>query len=1226
MHALKYIFALYMLLMNCIYTFATHINKNEPTAAKPIAQQNTIQFEENKNQLPKQVKYSAPLFRGGKVYFENNTFTYQFWDAEGIAHLHHPSHDENVSKSPKKPNETIEFYSYKAQFLGANSNVQIEATQKESFIRNYFLGNDSSHWASNVSVFNRIKYKALYNGIDVEVYNMGNNMEYDYIVSPGANVNDIKVNYIGQKKINIINGDLQIKTSLGLNTETKPIAFQWIDGRKHMVACQYQMNEQNIISFNFPNGYNKEIELIIDPTLICSGYSGSTADNWAYTATYDAAGNIFSGGIVTAIGYPTTVGAYQTTFGLGGTGGNNYPFDICLTKYNPTGSNMIYSTYLGGNNNEHPSSIYTDANDNLFILGKTYSANFPVTAGSYDNSLNGQCDITVSKLNAAGTNLMASTFVGGSDEDGVNISAVFTQTSSLKYNYADDSRGDIMLDVAGNCYISSCTKSTNFPATAGAFQTSFQGGVQDGCVFKMSNDLSTMQWATYLGGSGDDAAYYLDIDPNQNVYVTGGTSSSNFPVTGGAFNQTYGGQIDGFLTRIQSNGANIMQSTFIGTPQYDQSYFVQLDKDFDVYICGQTTGNYGHSAGVYNNPNSGQFIHKFSPDLSTSIYHTVFGSGPNSSGIIKPNISPTAFLVDDCENVYVSGWGGQCIPYGSTGTTTGLPVTPDAIKSTTDGCDFYFIVLKKDALSLWYGSFYGGNTGSEEHVDGGTSRFDKKGIVYQSVCAGCGGLDNFPTTPGVYSSTNNSSNCNIGIIKMDFQLLDLNAAATAAPTDTVCSNYPISFNNNSTGAMNFIWDFGDGSPISNTPNPSHIYNVSGVYTVTLIAIDSLSCNFADTSEIEITVIIEPISGLGNDTIICGLTSIPIIAGNAAYTYLWNTGETSPVIIANSPGDYSVTINNGYCSLDDTLSIIMVTIPPIGNDTSVCRNQVVTLDAGNPGCTYLWNTGETTQTIEVPYSGTYWVMASAGNCLEVDSIEIIFLPLPQFSLGLDTIICPGDTLQLDAGNNGITFLWSSGTTNQYYDVTETGIFWAEAYTAQCSYKDTIKVEYYHQPELGIDTVLCSHEKFKLDLSFADPGGTYLWNTGATTSFLYVFDPGEYSVILTYNNTCNLYDTIEVTALEDDPPLFVPNSFTPNGDGLNDVFSPAGNYESIIDFYMAIYNRWGKLIFETRNKNNGWDGIIDNETIQLGVYIYRIDYRSFCSPDKTLSQVGHVALIR
>jgi PKD repeat protein len=503
---------------------------------------------------------------------------------------------------------------------------------------------------------------------------------------------------------------------------------------------------------------------------------------------------------------------------------------------------MVYSTYLGGTNNEHPSSIFTDAADNLFILGKTYSSNFPVTAGSYDISFNGQSDIIVSKLNATGSALMASTFVGGSDEDGVNISAVFTQNSSLKYNYADDSRGDIMLDAAGNCYVSSSTQSGDFPATPGAFQTTFQGGLQDGCVFKMSNDLSTMQWATYIGGAADDAAYYLDIDPIQNVYVTGGTSSSNFPVTPGAFDQSYGGQIDGFLTRIQSDGSNIIQSTFIGTNEYDQSYFVQLDLDFDVYICGQTKGQYPISTGVYSNPNSGQFIHKFSPDLSTSIYSTVFGSGTAT-----PNISPTAFLVDDCENVYVSGWGGQCIGFGNTGTTLGLPITSDALQNTTDGCDFYFIVLKKDALSLWYATYFGGGVGSREHVDGGTSRFDKKGIVYQSVCAGCGGFDNFPTTPGVYSPTNNSSNCNIAIIKMDFQLLDLDAEVTAAPTDTVCSNYPISFNNNSTGATYFIWNFGDGSPLSNVPNPSHIYSNSGVYTV---VVNQPGCGTSSSSDEE----------------------------------------------------------------------------------------------------------------------------------------------------------------------------------------------------------------------------------------------------------------------------------------------------------------------------------------------------------------------------------------
>jgi gliding motility-associated-like protein len=1213
-----------MILMIGIHTFANHINKNEPKAAKPIAQVNKIQFEENKNQLPQQVKFSAPLFRGAKVFFEKNTFTYHFWDAQAIANLHHPDHDKSIDQIKKDQDKPIEFYAYKAIFINANPTPTITGVSKENSYRNYFVGNDSAKWANNVAVFNKIHYAQIYNGIDIEVYNIDQNMEYDYIVHPNASADEIKVKYEGIQHLKLVNGSLQIQTSLGTVTESKPIAYQIIAGLKQMVVCNYVLNKENIVAFDFPNGYHKDHDLVIDPTLVCSGFSGSTADNWAYTATYDAAGNIFSGGIATAIGYPTTVGAYQTTFAGGGTGGNNYPFDICITKYNSTGSNMLYSTYLGGSNNEIPGSIYTDAADNLFVLGKTYSANFPVTAGAFDVTFNGVSDIIVSKFNAAGSALLGSTFVGGSGDDGTNISPVFTVCNSLKYNYADDSRCDVMLDAAGNCYVSGCTQSTDFPVTSGAFQSSFQGGLQDGCVFKMSNDLSTMQWATYLGGSGEDAAYYLDVDANQNVYVTGGTNSSNFPVTPGAFHTSFGGIIDGYITRLKNDGTAIMQSTYIGTADYDQSYFIQLDKDFDVYICGQTEGPYGSSPGVYTNPNSGQFIHKFSADLSTSIYNTVFGSGTPT-----PNISPTAFLVDDCENVYVSGWGGNCIPYGNTGTTTGLPVTPDAIKLTTDGCDFYFIVLKKDAVSLWYATFYGGNVGTEEHVDGGTSRFDKKGIVYQSVCAGCGGNTNFPTTPGVYSSTNNSSNCNIAIIKMDFQLADVDAQVTAAPTDTVCNNYPISFNNNSNGAVNFIWDFGDGSPLSNLPNPTHIYAATGIYTVTLIAIDSTKCNFADTSQVDVTVILEPISNLGNDTIICGLANIPINAGNASYSYTWNTGETTPLIIASQPGDYIVNINNGYCTLQDTMNITMVTIPPVGNDTSVCKNETIILDAGNPGCTYYWSTGETTQTITANFSGTYWVIASAGNCSEIDSVNINFLPLPQFDLGLDTIICPGDVLQLDAGGNfssGNTYQWSSGSTNQIIQVSEEGIYWAQAERAGCSYNDSIKIEFYQQPFLGIDTVLCSHNKFRLDLSFADPGGTYLWNTGATTSFLDVFYPGVYSVTLTYNKTCNLYDTIEVAAIEDDPPLFIPNSFTPNGDGLNDVFSPAGNYESIVDFYMAIYNRWGQLIFETRDKNSGWNGILDNETIQLGVYIYKIDYRSYCSPDKTLSQVGHVVLLR
>jgi gliding motility-associated-like protein len=1216
-----YIFLIVLKLCGAIPVYAFHHGNGVPNVTQSLIEKRTIQFEENKKQLPAQVKFSAPLFRGGKVYFEDNGFTYHFWDAEAIAELHHPDHDHPHVNANRMQEQHIRFFAYKAEFIGAQPHPLITGSQKENFYRNYFLGNDSSNWSAEVAVFNRIRYQSLYQGIDVEVYNTGNNMEYDYIVAPGADASQIQVRYHGVPSVSLIEGNVVVSTGLGTNTETKPVAYQIINGIKKNITCTYRLIDQQTVAFNFPDGYNQSMQLIIDPVLICSGYSGSTADNWAYTATYDAGGNIFSGGIVTAIGYPTTAGAYQTTFAGGGTGGYNYPFDICITKYNPTGSNMIYSTYLGGNNNELPSSIYADANDNLFVLGKTYSLNFPVTANAYDNSINGGSDLVVCKFNATGTALLASTFMGGSGDDGVNITADVVSVGSLKYNYADDSRGAIFIDNAGDCYVSSCTKSINFPVTAGAFQTGFQGGAQDGCVFKLTNNLNTLLWSTYLGGAQDDAAYYLDVNSNQQVYVTGGTSSSNFPITPNAYHTTYGGQIDGFLCRLSADGTSMLQSTYIGTSQYDQSYFVQLDADGDVYICGQTRGSYVASLGVYNNPNSGQFIHKFSPDLSTTIYQTVFGSGTPI-----PNISPTAFLVDECENIYVSGWGGQCIPYGNTGTTNGLPVTPNAIKSTTDGCDFYFFVLKKDALSLWYASYYGGNAGTQEHVDGGTSRFDKKGVVYQSVCAGCGGQDNFPTTPGVYSSTNNSNNCNIAIIKIDFQLLDLDAEVTAAPTDTVCSNYPISFNNNSTGATYFIWDFGDGSPLSNIPNPSHIYNSSGIYTVTLIAIDSTSCNFADTSILDITVIIEPISGLMEDTVICGPANIPLNAGNAGFTYSWNTGETTPVIIAGNPGTYSVNISNGYCTVSDTTNILLVSLPPVGNDTAVCKNDPIVLNAGNPGCDYLWNTGATTQTIEVPYSGTYWVMVTAGNCVKIDSVNITYLPLPAFTLGGDTIICPGDSILLSSANNAVSYLWSNGTTDQYNMVNESGIYWAEAYSGQCSYKDSIKIEYYHQPNLGVDTVLCSNTLFKLDLSFADPGGTYLWNTGATTSFLNVYQPGVYSVILTYNETCHMFDTIVVNPLDDDPPLFIPNSFTPNGDGLNEVFNPVGNNDNIIEFYFAVYNRWGELIFETRDRNKGWDGTMNNQSVQMGVYVYKIDYSSYCSPDKTINKFGHIVLLR
>ena len=210
---------------------------------------------------------------------------------------------------------------------------------------------------------------------------------------------------------------------------------------------------------------------------------------------------------------------------------------------------------------------------------------------------------------------------------------------------------EIQVDSLGNCYIASCTYSADFPTTAGCPQPTAGGGM-DGVVFKMNPNLTSMIWSTYLGGSADDGCYALTLDNALNIYTTGGTSSTNFQTTIGALTTAYNGGItDGFVTKIKSDGSAILKSTFIGTNAYDQSYLIQLDNNYNVYIVGQTEGVMPVYSGVYSNPNSQQFIWKLNNNLNTQLMTTIFGSG---SGQV--DISPAAFLVDVCGNIFVSGW------------------------------------------------------------------------------------------------------------------------------------------------------------------------------------------------------------------------------------------------------------------------------------------------------------------------------------------------------------------------------------------------------------------------------------------------------------------------------------------------------------------------------------------------------------------------------------------
>ncbi len=682
--ALKKIFTLIVLL--CVIIIS---NKTIAHAHNPIL---PIEYIQNKGQWDGDFIYRGNT-PNGDIYLKRDGFRILQLGTD----FHEIRRQLHNYKNPT--NQTFNYHVYDMTFVNSNNVKEITEEKKQKHYYNYFLGNDASKWKSEIHPVFAVNYKELYDGIDAHIYSESGNVKYDLIVNPGADIKKIKINYSGVNSIRLENNKLIIVTSVGENTELAPYAYQFINNTKKEVPCKYVLNEQNQISFQFPKGYKDDVQLVIDPVLVFSTLTGSTADNWGFTATYDSLGNYYSGGIANGVGYPVTVGAFQGTYGGSGIGGGGFGCDAVITQFNSAGTALNYSTYLGGADNDQPHSIVVDNNGNLAIAGRTYSTNFPTSAGCFDNTANGAADLFVTKFNSSGTALIGSTYIGGNGADGENITPVYTSLLSLKHNYGDDARSEIITDANNNLWIAASTSSSNFPT----FQPN-QGalsGAQDGVIFELNNNCSNLIWSTYWGGSSNDACYVLSFDKmNQNVlYVAGGTESSNLQVTPGTLNPSSLGATDGFLLKFNASTHLLQAGTFIGTSSYDQVYGVQTDDSSHVYVMGQTNGTYPVTPGVYTNPNSSQFVTKLDNNLTSIMASTVYGSGTN----ITTNISPVAFLVDKCGSIYVSGWGGPT--GGNPGNTIGMPTTAGAIQSVTDGSDFYFIVFSKNFQNLLYATF-----------------------------------------------------------------------------------------------------------------------------------------------------------------------------------------------------------------------------------------------------------------------------------------------------------------------------------------------------------------------------------------------------------------------------------------------------------------------------------------------------------------------------------------
>ena len=1111
----------------------------KPSAAAPVVK--TLEFVENRGQWDSRAQYMAEL-PAGRLFLEKTGFVYAFADPTALG-----AHKEHASTTGGPVSDKLRAHAYRVSFEGSSAATLAPDDPTDGF-RNYFLGNDAKHWASSVRGFRQVRYNNIYSNIGARLYeNEGGNLEYDFTVQPGGKPASIRLRYTGAERLTMEGGHLLIQTSVGTITEQAPRAWQELNGQRIPVECAFVLYK-NVVSFRL-GSYDVKRPLIIDPTVIFSSFSGSTADNWGYTATYDAQGNMYSGGIVFGLGYPTSTGAFSTNFSGG--------VDVGIIKYNTAargGAARLYATYVGGNLVDTPHSLVVNSQNELVILGSTGSSNFPVPRTAFDDSFNGGpgvdplnsgdpaisysngADLFVIKLNGNGNTLVASTYLGGSGTDGV-----IPQATGLVQNYGDSFRGDIITDSEGNIYVASTTTSTNFPARNG-FRTTTQGGASDAVVVKLSGDLRTMIWGNYVGGSASDAAYSIQLDDDRNVYVSGGTSSTNLAGTSGRYQPQLRGGIDGFVARINSQGTTLTHATYVGTTETDQTYFLQLDALANVYVLGQTRGNFPRTAGLYGVANGRQFIQKFDNTLTTSLYSTAFGTGRTA-----PDLSLTAFLVDDCERVYVSGWGGNTNSNG--GNTQGLPTTADASQRTTDGSDFYIVQFKPGLTAIEYATFFGENGGRGEHVDGGTSRFDKRGAIYQAVCGGCGGTSGFPVPPGAnyYSTTNNARNCNNSAFKIDFAAQIVNPG----PDRTLCySAGPQRLGGSPAGG---VWSGPGVTALSGggyqfTPTPALVGRNTLTYTVNTTGVCQSTKLLRITVSPEVAITFAPPTTVCSNTTAVALTATP---AGGTFSGPGVTGRNFNPVTAGV-GRHIITytlsdsLNCGVASRE-----IVVDAQPtvvVNADTTLCSDQARSfrmLRASPAGGTWS-GTGVTADGMFTPpntnnQGGVFTLeyAVTVGSCKIIATRKIIVAPTSATNVSLNIPECQA----------------------------------APEYSGLAPFTLQFK------PVLA--------------------GGTFSWDFGdGTTSTeespTHVYEnEGSYPVKLTARYAgCTVvtqFAAVKVGRVQ------IPNIFTPNNDNLNETFAPR---LGCLAAHLTVFSRWGKKVYEATDYHNDWRG----DTLPDGVYYY------------------------
>ena len=707
---------------------ATLLQWPNGTSAAPKAKQpaaSTVYFEENRGQFNDRVRYLVHGTTGYSLFLTNTEAVYVISEKPPIDRDRPKTNEPRIKKrslSAPRPERAVAVY---MRLAGANQRAVSEASFEQAHRTNYLLGSNKDEWVTGVPNYAQVRTSGVYPGVDlVWRADANGDLSYDLEIGSGAEPGQMAWEIEGADGVEITpEGGLVIKSKYGDVHPKKPIASRSSDGSPIMEGRYILLERSKTGAFrvgfeiaeHFPQEAPKQAAPAGTGGLQYSTYIGGGGAEIGRQIAIDSSGSSYVISDTNFTNFPTTPGVFDPNYS--GTG-----FDAVVAKLNPAGSGLVYSTHLGGTLTDQPTDIKVDAAGNAYVSGVTLSTDFPTTAGAYDPTYNGTgVDSFVTKLNADGTALVYSTYLGGaaagdwayglalnsdgnvyvsgiSDSSDFPITAgVYDSTpasdsffvtkldpagAALVYSTFLAAGGtfdcNIAIDTAGNAYVSGDTLSGLFPTTAGAFDTTFGGGLFDGFVAKLNPTGSALVYSTFLGGSGNDAPNEIVLDSLNNAYIVGYTSSTNFPTSPGAFDTTYGNNNDVFVTKLNPTGSAIVYSTYIGGTNFDVGRGIALDSSNNAYVTGYSSSiAYPTTAGAVQTTLTDEddvFVTKLNVDGTALLYSTLIGARFDDSGY--------GIKVDAAGTAYVAGLTQEL----------NFPTTPGAFDRTFNGNTEIFVL------------------------------------------------------------------------------------------------------------------------------------------------------------------------------------------------------------------------------------------------------------------------------------------------------------------------------------------------------------------------------------------------------------------------------------------------------------------------------------------------------------------------------------------------------